>query len=70
MKVKHIPEVDETALGKEDDVTPAGHGETVDLGLHVDNLLSVGLQPSDVDLNIEVTDAVAKIRLTLENAVR
>lgn len=61
--------VDETALSEEDDVTTISHGEAVDLGLHVDNLLSVRLQPSDIDLNIEMTDAVTRIRWMLDNAV-
>lgn len=51
-------------------MTTAGHGEAVYLGLHVNNLLSVGLQPSDIDLNIKVTDAVTKVRLTLEHTVK
>lgn len=50
-------------------MTTASHGETVDLGLHVDNLLSVRLQPSDVDLNIEMADAITGIRWMLENDV-
>lgn len=33
-----------------------GHGEAVDLGLDLNSLLGVGLQPGDVNLNIEVTD--------------
>ena len=40
-----IPQVDKTALSKEDDVTAGGHGEAVDLGLDVHNLLGVGLEP-------------------------
>lgn len=34
-----------------------GHSVTVDLGLDVDSLLGVSLQPSDIDLNVEVTNA-------------
>jgi hypothetical protein len=48
--------VDETTLGEEDDVTSVGHGEAVDLRLDADDLLGVGLQPGDVDLNVEVTN--------------
>ena len=49
--------VDETALSEEDDVAAVGHCEAVDLGLDLNTSLGVGLQPGDVDLNIEVTDA-------------
>ena len=49
-------EVDKTTLSKEDDVTAVGHGEAVDLGLNVRDRLGVGLQPGDVDFNVEVTN--------------
>jgi hypothetical protein len=48
--------VDETTLGKEDNVVTAGHFVAVDLGLDVDNTLSVGLDPGNVDLAIKVTN--------------
>lgn len=48
--------VDQTTLSQEDDVTAIGHEETVDLGLDVLDGLGVGLQPSNVDLNVEVTN--------------
>lgn len=47
--------VDKTALGEEDDVAAVGEGEEVNLRLDVDVLDGVGLQPRDVDLDIEVT---------------
>lgn len=53
----HLPQVHKTAFGKEDDVAPRGHGESVNLGLDVDDLLSVGLEPSNVNLDIEVANA-------------
>lgn len=34
-----------------------GHGESVDLGLDVDALGRGRLEPGDVDLNVEVTNA-------------
>ena len=34
-----------------------GHGETIDLGLDIRDGNSIGLEPGDIDLNIEVTDA-------------
>jgi len=48
--------VDKTALGEEDDVTARLHGETVDLGLDGDLLGGVGLEPGNIDLNVEVTN--------------
>lgn len=48
--------VDQTALGQEDDVAAAGHGEAVDLGLDVLHRLGVGLEPGDINLNVKVTD--------------
>lgn len=50
-------EVDESALGKENDVSAGGHGESVDLRLDVHSLDGVLLEPSDVDLDIKVADA-------------
>jgi hypothetical protein len=48
--------VDQTTLGKEDDVAARGHQEAVHLGLDVLDGLGVGLEPSNVDLDIEVTN--------------
>jgi len=48
--------VDETALGKEDDVTAVGHQVAVNLGLDALDGLGVGLEPGNVDLNVEVTN--------------
>ena len=49
-------QVDETTLGEQDDVSARLHGVSVDLGLDLDGLGGVLLQPGDVNLNIEVTD--------------
>ena len=49
-------EVDETTLGEEDDVTAALHGVAVDLGLDLDSGDSVGLEPGNVDLDVEVAN--------------
>lgn len=49
-------QVDETALSEEDDVVAVGKLEAVDLWLDVDNVLSVSLEPGDVDFNVEVTN--------------
>ena len=50
-------EVDKAALSEEDDVAAIGHGETVNLRLDVRDRGCVGLQPGNVDFNIEVTNA-------------
>lgn len=49
-------EVDETTLSKEDDMTAAGHQETVNLGLDVLDRSGVLLEPGDVNLDVEVTN--------------
>ena len=49
-------QVDETALSEEDDVVAIWHEEAVDLWLDRDHALGVGLEPGDIDLNVEVTD--------------
>ncbi|KAI6757111.1 hypothetical protein HG531_002936 [Fusarium graminearum] len=48
--------VDKTALSKEDDVAAAGHEEAVNLGLDVLDRGGVLLEPSNVNLDIEVTN--------------
>jgi hypothetical protein len=53
--------VDQTTLSQEDDVAAAGHGESVDLGLDVLDRLGVGLEPSNVDLNVEVTNVFFRL---------
>ena len=49
-------QVNETALSEEDDVTAVLHEETVNLGLDVLDRAGVGLEPSNVNLDIEVTN--------------
>lgn len=49
-------QVNETALSEEDDVTAVLHEETVNLGLDVLHRLGVGLEPGNIDFDIEVTD--------------
>ena len=58
--MRGVPKVNETTLGKQDDMAAVGHGVSVDLRLDVAAGGSVGLEPGDVDLNIEVTDASGK----------
>lgn len=48
--------VDQTTLGQEDDVAAVLHQEAVDLGLDVLDAGSVGLEPCNVDLNVEVAN--------------
>jgi hypothetical protein len=50
-------QVDQSTLSEEDDVSAGSHGESVNLGLDVDGLDGVGLEPRNVDLDIEVADA-------------
>ena len=33
------------------------HGVTIDLGFDIDDRFRVGLEPSNIDLDVEVTDA-------------
>jgi hypothetical protein len=49
-------QVDETTLSEKDDVTSILHEEAVNLRLDVLNALGVLLQPSNVNLNVEVTN--------------
>ena len=49
-------QVDETALGEEDETASAGHEVAVDLGLDVLDRLGVLLQPGNVNLVVEVTN--------------
>lgn len=49
-------QVDETALGKEDDMAAVLHEEAVDLWLDVLDGSSVLLQPGDINLDIEMSD--------------
>ena len=51
------PKVDETALSKEDDVVAVGHEEAINLGLDVDALNGVLLEPGNINLDVEVTNA-------------
>lgn len=48
--------VDQAALSQKDDVTTVGHQVAVNLGLDVLNGLGVGLEPSNVNFNVEVAD--------------
>jgi hypothetical protein len=50
--------VDETALSKENDVTAVGHQVAVNLGLDALDGLGVGLEPGNVDFNVEVTNVL------------
>jgi len=46
--------VDKTTFGEEDNMPARGHGEPVHLRFYVDDRLGILLQPSYVDLNVEV----------------
>ena len=49
-------EVNQTAIGEEDDVSAAGHGISVNLRLDINVLLSSLLEPCDINFYIEMTD--------------
>lgn len=49
-------QVDETTLSQQNDVAAVLHQVTVDLGLDVLDALGVGLEPGDVDLDVEVAN--------------
>jgi predicted secreted protein len=49
-------QVDEATLSEEDDVAAVLHQEAVNLGLDVGNALGVGLQPRNINLNVEVAN--------------
>jgi hypothetical protein len=48
--------VDQAALSQEDEVAAVLHQEAVNLGLDVLAGLGVGLEPRNVNLNVEVAD--------------
>ena len=52
-----VPQIDKAAFSQENDVTAIGHCKAINLRLNVDNRDSVGLEPSNIDFNIEVTNA-------------
>lgn len=56
-RLLNLPQVDKTTLSEKDEVTAARHRVTIDLGLDVDDRLRVGLQPGDIDLDVEVSNA-------------
>lgn len=66
MVERHLPQVDETALGQEDDVTARRHGEAVNLRLDVHGLLGVSLQPGNINLNVEVANAAFQVSNSIE----
>jgi hypothetical protein len=49
-------QVDEATFSKQDNVTAALHQEAVNLGLDVLDGLGIGLEPSDINLDIEVAN--------------
>ena len=57
-----IPKVNKTALSKEDDVAARGHRVAINLGLDVDDLNGVLLEPRHIDLNVEVANAGISVR--------
>lgn len=58
-------EVNKTALGQEDDVAAIGHQETVDLRLDVLHRLGIGLEPGNINLDIEVTNVCIMLAIDI-----
>lgn len=50
------PKVDKAAFGEEDDMAAAVHEVAVDLGLDVLDRFGVALQPSNVNLDVEMSN--------------
>jgi hypothetical protein len=61
----YAPEVDETTLCKENDMTTRGHCETVNLRLDIDSLFCISFQPGHIDLNIEMANAAGWVSRTI-----
>lgn len=61
--------VDKTTLSKQNDVTAVLHQEAVNLGLDVLDGLSVGLEPGNVDLDVEVTNICKDSLESLSNVI-
>ena len=57
VSIGYVPKVDETTLSQKDEMAAVLHGVTVNLRLDVRDGLSVSLEPSNVDLDVEVADA-------------
>jgi len=55
--VRTLPQVYKTTISKEYDVAAVGHGIAVNLRFDVDNRLGIGLEPCNIDLNIEMANA-------------
>jgi hypothetical protein len=58
----NLPQVHKTTFREKNDVAPRSHGEAINLRLDVDCLLSIGLQPGNVNLNVEMADATKMVR--------
>lgn len=56
------PQVDKTTLSQENYAATVLHVVAVNLGLNGNNLLGVGLEPSDVNLAVKVTNVFEIIR--------
>lgn len=55
-------QVDETTLGEEDDMATIWHGEAIHLWLDIGHRLGGGLEPCNINLDVEVADAAVAIR--------
>lgn len=62
MIIDNVPEVNKTTFGKEDDVAARWHRKAINLGFNIDCMFSIGLQPRNIDLDIEVSDARTAVK--------
>lgn len=57
----NAPQVHQTTLRKKDDVTTRSHGVSIYLRFHVRDRFGISFEPSYVNLNVEVTNAIYTI---------
>jgi hypothetical protein len=54
-----LPQVDQATFSKKDDVTSRRHCKPIDLWFDIDDFNRILFQPSNVDFNVEVSDAAS-----------
>lgn len=55
----YLPQINETTLSQKDQVAAVSHRVAVNLRFDVDDLLGILLQPGNINLDVEVTDAAS-----------
>lgn len=56
-----LPQVRETAVSEKNNMTTGRHSVTIDLRLDISDRFGIGLQPSNIDLDIEGTIAAFQV---------